>query len=362
MTFTDLALGPRPKRGAAVLCRAFATALVLTAGLTLFTPVAGGQEGQPDHIDPVAIPGDGATPAPLCGTKPVTIADMGWPSASILAAIHALVLEGELGCQIRVIGGDNLATLSSMATTGEPAIAPELWIGRVAEVWNSALKTQSVRRAGNSFDGGPMQGWFVPEFAIRANRDISQADALAQNAQSFRSQGRPPRFVTCPLDWACNIINANLIRAYGIEGTFEVVTPANRFELDQVIAEAMSRREPLLFYYWQPNAALWQFGFDAVDLGPFDPEALPCLAQPGCRAPKKSAFAPEPVIVVAAEWLAVEVPAVFDYLGRASMPLEEMNRLLAWQNAGNADSAEVAAEFYENSGEIWEPWVADLLP
>ena len=42
--------------------------------------------------------------------------------------------------------------------------------------------------------------------------------------------------------------------------------PANRFELDTLIAEAVSRHEPILFYYWQPNSVLAQFAFKSLDL------------------------------------------------------------------------------------------------
>jgi glycine betaine/proline transport system substrate-binding protein len=303
-------------------------------------------------------PAETAAPAERCGTRQITIADLRWPSASILAAIHALVLKREFGCDVAIVGGDNGATLSSMATTQQPAVAPELWIGRVAEVWNGALEAQTVRRAGNSYSGGPMQGWFVPGFATSATPGLAEGTALAENVQSFAADGRPARFVTCPLDWACNIINANLVRAFGISDGFETVVPANRFELDQVIAQAMSRREPILFYYWQPNAALAQFDFEAVDLGPFDPEALPCLAQPNCPNPKKSAFAPEPVIIAVADWLPQEAPKVFSYFGRAALPLAEMNWLLAWQNERNAEAGAVAEEFYRARSEIWKAWVA----
>ena len=51
------------------------------------------------------------------------------------------------------------------------------------------------------------------------------------------------------------------------------------FELDTLISEAESRKEPILFYYWQPNAVLAQFSFKQIDLGPFNKDNFVCLGR-----------------------------------------------------------------------------------
>ncbi len=295
-----------------------------------------------------------------CGDTPITIARMQWPAAAILADIHAALISEQLGCPTDVVAGDLAATTSSMATTGQPEVAPELWIGRVAEVWNSALGTGEVRPAGQSYSGGSFEGWFVPQFVIADHPKLAKATDLDAFWQVFAEEGaKKAQLISCPADWACAVINRNLIRALGLSEHFEVVEPANRYEMDQLIGEAMSRKKPILFYYWQPNAVLAQFDFKQLDLGSFDAEAMKCLAQRDCADPKPSAFAMEPVVIGVASRLYTEAPRVAVYLQKASMPLNEMNALLAWQNAEGATPEEVAGHFVSTRQEVWQAWTGD---
>jgi len=86
---------------------------------------------QPSSEEPTA-------PAP-CGGETITIARMQWPSAELLAEIHARLVAQNFGCAVQVVPGDLAATASSMGVNGQPAVAPELWITRVADLWNASL-------------------------------------------------------------------------------------------------------------------------------------------------------------------------------------------------------------------------------
>lgn len=319
--------------------------LAVLAGLGL----AGSAVGQESSI---------TTLSGTCGSEPVSIARMQWPSAAILAYVHATIVDTELGCDTSVVSGDLSATASSMATTGQPLVAPEMWIGRVAEIWNSALESQAVRPGGQSFSGSALEGWFVPDSLIETVPELTSVAAIEAHIEAFQPEGGgKPHFISCPVDWACSIINRNLLAAHGLSGRFELVEPANRFEMDSLIGSAMSRNEPVLFYYWQPNAVLAQFDFTGLDGGAYDAEAMACLAQRDCTDPQPSSFVPEPVVIALAESVFSDLPRIAAYFQRASMPLETMNALLAWQNEQQASAEETAAHFIEAYPAIWRNWV-----
>jgi len=295
---------------------------------------------------------------PPCGTEPLAIAEMQWPSGAILAHIHALVLRENFGCQVDLVPGDLRATGSSLATTQQPAIVPEMWIARIPEIWNAALESLSVRQAGTTFSGAALEGWFVPQFVVDNNPGLGSVAALKDYWQVFRAGGERARFISCPPDWACAVLNRNLLRAHGLDKLFDIVEPASRFELDTLIGEAMSRREPILFYYWQPNAVMAQFAFSQLDMGGFDAEAFVCLGKLACETPRPSAFAPEPVVVALAEWVFTDAPQVARYFQRAKMPVAEMNALLAWQSEAGATAQETAAHFVAAQQPIWQGWIS----
>jgi glycine betaine/proline transport system substrate-binding protein len=330
-------------------------ALVLLALAGLLQP-AWAQFTVLDQAQDTRAPTAPAAPRPICGTQPLGIARMSWPSAELLAEIHARLLTSQFDCQTRVVPGDLAATGSSMATTGQPAIAPEMWVTRIADVWNPALKAQMLRPAAPTYTESVFEGWFVPDYLVGAHPELRSAAQLKALAPTL-SPGAKLRFVSCPVDWGCSIINRNLVRALGLTDVLEIVEPANRFEMDRLIAEAVSRQEPLLFYYWQPNAVLAQFNFVGLDLGPYDEKAFQCLARAACETPLPSAFAPETVVIALAEWVYTDIPTIASYFQRSALPLKQMNILLAQLNEPGATVESVADRFVAERADLWTAWV-----
>lgn len=301
-----------------------------------------------------ATPAD--TPPPPCGTQPVTIARMSWPSAELLAEIHARLLAREFGCDVRVTPGDLASTGSSMGSTGQPAVAPEMWTTRIAEVWNAGVEAQMLRPAAPTYAETQFEGWFMPDYVALAHPELRAAAGLAAALPTLNG-GVKVRFISCPPDWACALINRNLIAAYGLSDLLEVVEPANRFAMDTLIAEAVSGSEPVLFYYWQPNAVLAQFSFVPLDMGPYDDTAAKCLARIACPVPAASAFPGETVVVALSEWVFTDIPAIAAYFQRSSLPLREMDLLLAQLNEAGASVEGVADRFVAEREDLWRHWV-----
>jgi glycine betaine/proline transport system substrate-binding protein len=327
-----------------------ATAAMAQESVITLGPPEGASSGE-------TMPEEAAAPPPRCGTQPITIGRMQWPSAAILAQIHALILAAELECTVRVQTIDPAAAGSAMATTGQPAVVPELWLGRIAEIWNAGVKAQKVRQAALTYVEPVFEGWFVPDYVAEAMPETTTIEGLKQRWPDFAGEGARGRFLSCPPDWACAVINRNLLRAHGLDSYFEIVEPANRFEMDTLIAEAVGRREPLLFYYWQPNAVLAQFAFNPVELGSFEREAFTCLGRANCPAPAPSGFPPEPVVIALSEWVYLEATTVAAYFQRARMPVKEMNLLLQQLGEPGATAETVAERFVAERSEIWRPWL-----
>ena len=303
-----------------------------------------------------SAPVEEAPPQP-CGGHTITIARMQWPTAQLLAEIHARLIHQAFGCAAEVVPGDLASTTASMGANGQPAVAPELWITRVADAWNAALKTQEVRTAGSSYVEPVFEGWFIPDYEAALRPKLKTAADLKTFAKDFAPKGKKPRFISCPPDWGCAVINRNLLRAIGLADVFEIVEPANRFELDALISAAESRKEPIVFYYWQPNAVLAQFSFKALDLGPFNKDAFACLGKVACPTPLPSGFSADPVVIALAQWVYTDAPEVAAYFQRAHLPFAEMNALLQNLSEPGATIESVADAFVLARGEIWQDWV-----
>ncbi|MDR3474899.1 MAG: glycine betaine ABC transporter substrate-binding protein [Devosia sp.] len=354
--------------GLAVSARAQQVPPLATPDVTnLVAPGGGDSSSVPvPGTDNGAVPADAASgpdglsdtgAPPPCGTRTITIARMAWPSAALLAEIHARLLETQFGCVVQVLPSDLAPTISGMALTGQPAVAPEMWPSRVADHWNEAVKEQKLRQVGLSYAESQFEGWYVPDYVAAAHPELKSVAALKDDWKLFAGGGTKGKFVSCPADWACAVINRNLLKAEGLDELYTVVEPKNRFDLDQMIAAAVSRKQPILFYYWQPNATLAQFSFKPVDLGAYSKDDFACLGKKLCEVPKPSSFAPEPVVIALAEWVFTGAPEVAAYFQRAQMPMAEMNSLLAQLNETGATVEAVADKFVAERQEVWQKWV-----
>lgn len=332
------------------LMRAGSVAALLALGAT-------SGQAQMMVLEPAGQGNAAAAPgSPRCGRQPISIARMNWPSASLLAEIHARLLDTAFGCDVEIVPGDLAASASSMAVSGQPQIVPEMWVSRVSDVWNEALEAQMARSAAPTYETAQFEGWFMPSYMAGLFNGIPQSAGLAAALPQLQ-QGVRTRFISCPSDWACAVINRNLVRAQGLSGLVEVVEPANRFEMDRLIAEAVNRREMFLFYYWQPNAVLAQLDFTALDMGAYDEEAARCLAELSCATPRPSAFAQDSVVIALADKVFTELPAVAAYFQRASLPIAEMDALMAQLNLPGATISSVAEGFVAQRADLWTEWV-----
>ena len=332
-------------------------AKLLAVGLWILALTASAS-AQVDAGDPAqdAAPAAITAPAAPCGTQPIAIARMSWPSAELLAEVHARILAREFGCEVRVTPGDLVATASSMGSTGQPAVAPEMWVTRIADVWNAAIAAQMLRPATPTYIESSFEGWFLPNYIAASHPELTGADTLASAIPGLGATA-PVRFISCPADWACAVINRNLLAAFGLTDLVELVEPANRFEMDMLIAEAVSRSEPFFFYYWQPNAVLHQFNFQPLALGDFSPEAAKCLASVVCPAPQPSAYPNDTVVVALAEWVFTDIAEIAGYFGRSSLPSAEMNQMLAQLGETGATVEAVADLFVAERQDVWRAWV-----
>ncbi len=295
-----------------------------------------------------------------CGQEPLSIAAMQWPSSVILAYVHAIILEKELGCRVQIVTGDLAATISSMAATGKPDIAPEVWATRIADIWNSAIEAGRVLPMGATYDEQTFEGWYIPAHVQEAFPGLNGVKDLTGYVEALGKQGLKAKFISCPADWACAVINRNMLIALGLETSFDIVEPANRFAMDTLIARAVSHRQPVVFYYWRPNAILAQFNFKALDMGPFNAEKFKCLAHRVCANPEFSAFANEQVFLVTTDQVADKLPKVAQYLRQARMPIAQMNTILSWQAQNGSSYKDLAARFVAEREDVWRPWLAGL--
>ena len=297
-----------------------------------------------------------------CGE--VTIAAMNWQSAEVLASLDKFILENGYGCDVSTISGDTVPTLTSMAETGQPDIAPEAWVDLVPEVVNRGLEERKLVATGLALTEGGQQGWFMPQYIADAHPEIVTVKDALQHPELFpapEEAGKGAVF-NGPQGWGGTVVTSQMFKAYDAEAAgFVLVDTGSSAGLDGSIARAYERQEGWLGYYWAPTAILGRYPMVklAFDAPRDDAEWARCNSVADCPDPKINEWAADKVLTVTTSGFAERTSQpVMDYLAHRSWSNAIVNKLLAWMTDNQATGDDGAKYFLENNKDIWTQWVS----
>jgi glycine betaine/proline transport system substrate-binding protein len=297
-----------------------------------------------------------------CGT--VTVANMNWQSAEVLAQIDKIILSEGYGCEVELVPGDTMPTLTSMTEKGEPDVAPEAWINSMRDVLDAAVAEGKLEYASESLSEGGVEGWWIPKYIADANPDIKSINDALARPDLFPDPEDPSKGVVhnCPAGWNCQITTGNLYKAYGAEDKgFRLLDTGSAAGLDGSIAKAYNREQGWLGYYWAPTSILGKYEMVKLDHGvEHDKDHWEaCTAVLDCADPKPNAWAKSEVYTVVTKAFADRAGPAMDYLKARSWENQTVNVLLSWMTDEQATGEEGARHFLKNNEDVWTQWVSD---
>ncbi|WP_419911246.1 glycine betaine ABC transporter substrate-binding protein [Hoeflea sp.] len=295
-----------------------------------------------------------------CGS--VTIAQMSWRSADVLANIDKIILSEGYGCDARLVPGDTMSTFTSMEKEGQPDVAPELWINAVREALDVAADEGRLHFGAPSLSDGGVEGWWIPNYIAEAYPEIRTVEDALARPELFPAPDDPSKggVFNCPPDWNCRISTANLFKAFDAESKgFKLVDTASPAELDESIAKAFESNQGWLGFYWAPTSILGKYEMVRLGFGvPHDKsEWDTCTAIPDCPHPQPNAWPKSQVYTAITDEFHRRGGAANAYLDKRSWNNRTVNQLLAWMTDNKATGEESAHYFLENHEEIWGEWV-----
>lgn len=295
-----------------------------------------------------------------CGK--VTIADMNWSSATLIANIDRFILEHGFGCDAELVPGDTMPTGTSMIEKGQPDIAPEFWSNAMRDALDKGVKEGRIRYAGTTLTDGGEEGFWVPAYMVEKDPTLATIAGVKANAKLFKHPEDPSKFafMGCPAGWNCQISSGQLFNALKLEASgFELLDPGSGAGLSGSIAKAYERKEAWFGYYWAPTAVLGKYKMVKVDFGSGinKEEFKKCTTQIDCLTPKVTMYPPSAVESVVTEAFAKRSPEVVAYLAGRSFSNEQMNVLLAWMEDQQADGEYAVEHFLTDYEATWSKWV-----
>lgn len=299
-----------------------------------------------------------------CGD--VTIAEMNWASAELMANVDKIILEEGYGCKVELIPGATNTTFASMNEKGQPDVAPELWINSLREPLGKALAEGTLHSVNDGPITGLGEGWWIPPHTAKAHPELKTVLDVIEHPEMFPDKEDPSKgaFVGCPAGWGCQPVNANLFRAFEMEAKgWKLIDPGSAAGLDGSMAKAVEREQNWFGYYWSPTALIGKYGMVKLDFGVDfagreNWDNCIALAEQDCARPEPSAWTQSDVHTVISDALKKSGgTTVTDYLEKRVFPGEVMNAMLVYMGENQAEGADAAIEFLLNKGDVWESWV-----
>ncbi|MDR9826810.1 ABC transporter substrate-binding protein [Vibrio sp. FNV 38] len=295
-----------------------------------------------------------------CGE--VSIVEMNWNSASIVANIDKFIMVHGFGCKVDLVPGETTPSITSMIEKGRPDIAPEIWSNATQDIIDKAVDDGLLAYAGNSLSDGGKEAFWVPAYMVERDPSLATIAGIKAHAELFSHPEDPDKhaFIGSPPGWNAEITSRNLFNALELDKAgFDIVTPGSSGGLTASIAKANEREEAWFGYYWEPTAILGKYDMVAVDFGSgvdVD-EFTNCTVIDDCENPKVTMYPPSPAQTVTTADFASRAPEVMTYLSQRSFTNVEMNQLLAWMEDNQADG-EYAMEYFLTENESkWSTWL-----
>lgn len=301
--------------------------------------------------------------ASSCGS--ITIAEMNWASAGFMANVDKIILKA-MGCDAELVPGDTVPTFTSMNEKNQPDVAPEVWTNSVAAPLQKAFDEGRLHSANGAPISGLGEGWWIPPATAKKYPELKTVLDIIERPDLFPSPEDKSKggFVTCPSGWGCQIVNANLFRAFEMEKKgWVMVDPGSAAGLDGSMAKAVDSGKNWFGYYWSPTAMIGKYNMVKVPFGvPFVGKEHwdSCISKPEgeCAKPKPSSWTVSAVHTLMTDGFKKKGGAAATaYFKARTYPGAVMNSMLVYMQENKADGADAAIEFLRKHEDIWTKWV-----
>lgn len=308
-----------------------------------------------------ALIGTSAYAAQECGS--VTVADTNDPSSVFMASLDKFILSKGYGCDATEIAGTTVASITSLASKGDPTIISTLWVDLVPNVVKPAVANGSAVLAAKAFKEGGLEGWYVPKYIVDKHPDIRTIPDALKHPELFPNPENPDRgaIYQGPQGWGATVVTGQYYKAYGAKNAgFDLVSTGSNAALDATIAQAYAKKKGWLGYYWAPTALLAKYsmvrlGFAAQEN---DGEWKRCIVVSDCPDPKPAAWPLDNVYTVVAKKFAAQAPAdVMTYLKTRALDNTTLNKVLLWMTENQATGDVATEHFMKENRDIWTKWV-----
>ncbi|WP_459618625.1 ABC transporter substrate-binding protein [Bordetella sp. 2513F-2] len=295
--------------------------------------------------------------SPACELdRPMKFGGMNWESNLMLVEVQRYIVEHGYGCKTSVEQGDTLPMFAALQR-GDVDVNTEVWISQMQQAWDEALAAGKVQALGTVFTG--TDGWYVPRYTADRFPQLRRVADLKGLHDAFVDDEDPQkgRIYGCAVGWTCGTINANLLKAFGLQDEYLVYSPGNAAAQRAAIVSAYKRKKDIVFYYWTPTSLIGSLDLVKLELPPVNQRALACITDPKCQDPQPTGLAAYPVVTAVNTAFVARAPRLAEFLSKVNVPEAAVTEALGQMERERLEIDEAAMYFLKKYPEVWNKWV-----
>jgi glycine betaine/proline transport system substrate-binding protein len=298
-----------------------------------------------------------------------------WETIEEHNAIASFIVEKGYGYPVEMIIGDT-GTMEVALPTGELDVNMELWQANIPDWYDEVTANGTVVDLAGTKDlvangaNGQIieatdQGWYVPTYVIEANPGLKAVSDLPNFIELFEDPEESGKglWLSCTPGAACTKRFVAKANAYGLDQTYNVLTPGSYAALAAAIRGAYTAGEPVLAYYWEPTKLLTDLDMTQLEEPPWTQACADAITAGTAEEPYTSTIgchdALNDVHTGVTASLVDRAPEVVDFLGKmfiGSLPLAD---LATWKTDNNKEWSDAAVYYLQQNESTWTTWVTD---
>jgi len=306
-----------------------------------------------------AVLAGGAAQA-ACGD--ISMAVFSWQAAEAHAYVDQFILSHGYDCNVEMVAGDTVPTISSMVEKGKPDLVPEGNPSAMGATYAAGLAEGRIGPIGTGITEGSESGWYIPQYVADAHPEIKTVEDAVAHPELFPSPEDASKggVIQGPQGWGDTVVTAQLYKALDLDNKgFMLIPTGSGAALDGAITKAYEQKQGFIAAYWAPTSLLAQYPMVRLTAPHDDAEWTRCTTVQDCPDPKVNYWGSSQELTVATKAFMdrTDIPEVKDYLAKHEWTQAEVGKVMVWMTANQANGEDAAKWFLQNMPEVWTKWV-----
>jgi len=293
----------------------------------------------------------------------IKLADTQFESLWINNAVAKFVIESAYGYPVETVEMTTVIFQATLAA-GEIDLMLEGWEQNMPDWYSEEIDNGNIENLGPIYEGGPQ--FFVIPTWVHDQHGINTVADMKDKWELFKDpeDGSKGLFINCIIGWQCAEINTVKLEAYGLDASYNIMSPGSAAALDAGLAGAQKKSEPVFGYYWAPTALIGAYDWYILEEPEYNDACwadITAAREDKSLRPIGAACAYETLPTNSLAWsgLKDKAPEVHELINNMNMGVDALNKTAAWSQDNNVqDYQDAAVYFLENFEDKWTSWMS----